>query len=169
MNLFKRFLVTDTNTQQFANRLHEKIFQKFPNSSEKDALVMACLSGLLARVAYSDLKITESEIKKIQNIMVKILGISEEKAQLVCELAISEQKELSGLENHMYGQALIDILSEKERFEVLEAMFAIAASDEEVSNLESEEIRLICKSLNLEHKHFISARAQVKDFLAALK
>lgn len=161
--------MTDTNTQQFANRLHEKIFQRFPNSSEKDALMMACLSGLLARVAYSDLKITESEIKKIQVIIVKILEISEDKAKLVCELAISEQKELSGLENHMYGQALIDILSEKERFEVLEAMFAIAASDDEVSNIESEEIRLIGKSLNLEHKHFIAARAQVKDFLAALK
>ena len=47
-------------------------------------------------------------------------------------------------------------------------LFVIAASDGNVAAIESEEIRVISKGLELTNQHFLAARAEVADFLKAL-
>ena len=73
------------------------------------------------------------------------------------------------MEDHKYTDPLNDMLTNEQRYKVLEGLFALAASDGNAEQLESEEIRIISKGLLLEHKHFISARATVLNSLGALK
>ena len=57
----------------------------------------------------------------------------------------------------------------KDRYSLLKALFSIAASDGSVDESESEEIRVICMGLRLQHQDFISARASVLDKIRALR
>ena len=56
----------------------------------------------------------------------------------------------------------------EERYSLLKALFSIAASDGQVEEKESEEIRIISKGLRLQHQDFISARASVLDKIKSL-
>ncbi|MFT6604717.1 MAG: putative tellurite resistance protein B-like protein, partial [Bacteriovoracaceae bacterium] len=95
--------------------------------------------------------------------------LSAEEIDAIVAVSIDEIKDLSGLENHKYCPPLVEILEKDQRYGLLESLFQIAASDGNVEDNESEEIRLITTGLNLEHKHYISARATVLEFLGALR
>ena len=92
-------------------------------------------------------------------------GIPKKRPIIISELAISDIKELSGVENYTYTEVLSQILDKNDSYGILEVLFELAASDGGVSEKESEEIRIICRGLKLEHKHFISARATVLQYL----
>ena len=109
------------------------------------------------------------EVTKIKETLMKETNIDIDDVDIITKIAIKEVKELSGIETHLYAEPLIQKLTENERYLFLKSLFLVAASDYEVSNVESEEIRIISKSLNLEQKHFISARASVKEKLGAMK
>ncbi len=151
------------------SNLKQKINDNFPQLEENAKILLASLSGLCARVAYVDFDICPKEAKQIKNSVLKWMDFSEQEAQFVADLAINEVKELAGLDNRSYCTALNDILDNEKKLHVLETLFQISAADGNVEQLESEEIRIICTGLLLEHKHFISARATVAKSIGALK
>ena len=135
----------------------------------KNTAELACVSGLLARVAFVDLDIDQSERSQIQQSITKWLSLEQDLAMKITDLVCEETENLAGTENHLYANYLRDHLPESKRYSILEMLFAVATSDGNADNQESEEIRTISKGLGLEHKHFISARASVKDFLGSLR
>jgi len=167
--LSSSFSNNTSNSQEKVSQLHQKIVQLFPDKEDEEVVELTCLAGLLARVAYVDFDLHENEQKKIEEALIQRCHLPKEEAKRVSSLATEEIKELSGLENHLYCHPLTKQASDQKRYSILECLFQLAASDGEVSNLESEEIRQISTSLLLEHKHFIAARAKVLDTLASLK
>lgn len=155
--------------EEFTSRLHEKLTKKFPHKSEEFHLKAACLSGLMARIAFADLKIEESEKIVITESLVKWMKMSEDEASALAHLCTEEVKELAGVENHLYCLPLRESLSINERYQIVETLFSIAAADGTVENQESEEIRNINTALLLEPKHFTAARATVLEYLASLR
>lgn len=151
------------------SNLKQKINDNFPQLDESAKILLASLSGLCARVAYVDFEICPKETTQIKNSVVKWMNFSEQEAQFVADLAIEEVKDLAGLDNRNYCTALNDILNNEQKLHILETLFQISAADGNVEQLESEEIRIICTGLLLEHKHFISARATVAQAIGALK
>lgn len=137
--------------------------------TEDELVKIACVSGLLARVAYVDFIITFDEKLQIENSLMSWTSIPLEQITAIAEIAINHIKELAGLENHMYVHHLKPFLTIQQRYELIETLFALAASDGVVENIESEEIRLINKGFDLSDQHFLSARATVFKKLAALK
>jgi uncharacterized tellurite resistance protein B-like protein len=95
--------------------------------------------------------------------------LNEDQTKTAIQIALVDVKALCGIENHMYTGPLSTLLSNNQRYALLKSLFKIAASDGKAEQVESEEIRLICKGLLLEQKHFIAARATVADSLDALK
>lgn len=167
---FFKFDKNDAQKNKFYNRLHERIASHLPaNAEEKDQVIMACVAGLMARVAYVDLKIECAEKEKMAMILKRFTNFSPEVIDVAVETAADEMVDLAGAENHLYCSPLNNILTVDERYHVLESLFALAASDGITCAAESEEIRVISKSLLLEHKHFLAARATVLDSLGALK
>ena len=153
----------------FSSRLHQKVTDLLPDKDEETLLKVACVSGLLARVAFVDLHIDDSEKKVIIDSLIKWSDLSDDEAKAVAELCLEEIKDLAGVENHLYCLPLREALSEKERFNIIKALFAVAAADGNVDNGESEEIRNINHGLYLEHQHYISARSTILEHLGALK
>jgi uncharacterized tellurite resistance protein B-like protein len=167
MGFFDLFTIKEEKT--FINSLHEKFHQHFPNASEEKLVIMSCLAGLMARVAYIDFEVQDIERTNMELALKHWMELKDDEAKVLADIAITEMKALSGLDTRKFCTPLVDLLNVNERFKVLEALFQVAAADGDVDNAESNEISYISKSLVLENKYFLSARAQVKDFLTSLK
>ena len=159
------------NEQQSSNHsgLYDLLKSKLPDADENQLTKVACMAGLFTRIAQVDGHIDDSEREKMQESLKQWTQFSDQQIQVIVQTAASELKRLAGLEDHLYARPLNDLMDNDEKYEVLEALFGIAASDGTVDNQESESIRLICGYLNLSHQHFVSARATVVDYLKALK
>lgn len=169
MSLLKILFGHNENNHSFESRLHQKITSQLPNAPEQEILLVACLSGLLARVAYCDFKLHENETEIIKSALSKWSDLEEQDINAITQISIEEVQDLSGLENHKYCHPLIDILTIEQRYKILESLFAVAAADGEVEHNETEEIRQVANSLRLEHHYFISAKATVLESLKVLK
>lgn len=149
--------------------MHAEIDALFPEHDEEEKVQLACVAGLMARVVYADMKIEDHERTKMVESLGKFSDLTETDINAVVDLALKNISELAGMENHKYCGILAENWDHQKRFQLLSSLFFLAASDENVDHIESEEIRNICTGLLLEHKHFIAARAQVLQHLGALK
>ncbi len=149
--------------------LRQKIIDHFPGEDETRQILLASISGLCARVAYVDFEVCSKETKAIKEALTKWMELNSNEASFVANLAISEVKELAGLDTRNYCTALNDLLDNSRKLHLLETLFQISAADGNVEQHESEEIRIISKGLLLEQKHFIAARATVASYIGALR
>lgn len=149
--------------------LYDRLSSMFPDAQEDFLVEVACVAGLLARVAFVDMEIHEGEREHIKSVLQEWTDLPADEVEAISEIAIDEVTALVGNENHLYVHHLRPILDKDKRFQLIRALFAMAASDGEVDNYESEEIRIIAKGLELFNQHFLAARAEVADKLKALK
>lgn len=153
----------------FVNSIHEELVTKFPNKDEKDLIILACLSGLAARVAYADLKLHPEERNIIKESLAQWSDYTSDEIEEVSDLAIKHTKDLCGLENHLYTESLQEFLSVEQRKKVLDCLFSIAISDGGVSTIETNEINNISKGLALSHSDYVEAKVKVQSGLSAIK
>ncbi len=163
MNFFD-FFKTNKKTDSI-NQIHTYLNENFPELGDERKVILSCFAGLLARVAYSDLKISQSEKNEMKKILCEVAHLKEDEARHISEYALHKMKELSGMDTRSYCKPLVDILSADERYKILKALFAIAAADGEVDNIETNEISYIANALVLEKKYFLSAQADVREYL----
>jgi uncharacterized tellurite resistance protein B-like protein len=169
MSIFNFFKNENKDEVQKYNKLYSSLQVEFPNLAEKELVITSCIAGLLARVAYVDFHLATEEVEKMDDILNKWGFCFDVQASDVAQMAIKHIKEMAGLENHLYVHPLKNHLSVDDRYRVLQSLFLIAASDGNVDGIESEEIRLITKGLELSNQHFLAARAEVAKYLTALK
>ena len=169
MGIWDTFFKQSSASSDFTSRLHKKVDQLLPEKSQEETLLITCLAGLLARVAFIDFNIDEREKESMREALSDLKLLTKKEVDAVVEISLDEIKDLSGLENHLYCKPICESLSIEERFNILKVLFRLSAADEGSSHQETEEIRQICNSLLLEHKHFVAARATVKDSIDALK
>lgn len=151
------------------SQLYHELRAELPELGEEEVIKVACVSGLMARVAYVDFKLDEGELAHIGEVLREWTEFDDKVVELITQVSLKHIKEFAGMENHLYVYPLREVLDKNARFRLVEALFALAAADGSVENLESEEVRKICKGLQLSDKHFLSARAKVAEHLAALR
>jgi uncharacterized tellurite resistance protein B-like protein len=139
----------DGSTKNKHSTLHYELQEKFSTLEEPELIKVTCIAGLLARVAYVDFELDPAEEKNMKFALEEMTSFSPGDIDSIVKIAIKHIKELAGLENHKYVYSLKDILDRNARYEVVVALFCLAASDGVVENIESEEIRLIVKGLDL--------------------
>jgi uncharacterized tellurite resistance protein B-like protein len=164
-NLFKN----DEETTKTESHLQLKIRELLPYAEDETLITVACVAGLMARVAFSDLEIDPKEVEQMNQSLGDFAILNADQTKAAVQIALQEVRALCGIENHMYTDPLSTMLTNEQRYALLKSLFKIAASDGKAEQVESEEIRLICKGLLLENKHFIAARATVAESLEALK
>jgi uncharacterized tellurite resistance protein B-like protein len=167
MSFWKKFIEKSQENNQ--SSLHNELKEELSSLSENEIIEVTCIAGLLARVAYVDFDLDPEELKHINEVLKEWTDLDEKLINKIAETSVKHIKELAGLENHLYVYPLRDILDRDTRFKIVEALFAIAAADGNVENIESEEIRMINTGLELSNQHFIAARAKVIQKLGALK
>ena len=82
--------------------LESKLKAEFSQEEDTKLAEIACISGLLARVAFVDLNIDESEKTNIQQSLKKWLSVSDDFAQKLTKITCTEIQALAGTENHQY-------------------------------------------------------------------
>lgn len=157
----------ESTVKQYSE-LFSTLKNEFPSVEEEKLMTASCIAGLFARVAYVDFDLDSKELKKMEA-LIKTWNFFGIESETISKIAIEHIREMAGLENHLYVKPLNTLLDKDERFNIVKALFLIAASDGSVDNVESEEIRLINKGLELSVQHFIAARAEVVEYLKTLK
>jgi len=169
MGLFDFFTADNNDDVSKYGKLFESIQKEYPDLPEEKLVLTSCIAGLMARVAYIDFDLDENEVIQMKKNMGQWKIADNIDQEQVVQMAVDHIIELAGLENHLYVHPLKSFLNKDERYKVLQSLFLIAASDGSVDNIESEEIKLICKGLELSNQHFIAARAEVVEFINALR
>ena len=163
------FKANEDKSSDEHSRLYQKVHKLLPEASENQLIETACIAGLLARVAYTDMSIDKAERDSIKEALISWTNLPEKIVEAIIALSVEEIKDLAGMENHKYCQGLNQVMDSDQKYHLLESLFAIAASDGSADGKEVEEIRVITSGLLLEHKHFLSARTTVLAQLQALK
>lgn len=146
-----------------------KITEKLASLDPAIAKYHALFACILSRVAHVDFDISEEETKKMEEILVKLGHLSPDLSILVTEIAKCQNKLLGGVENFLLTREFLKTSTREQCEELLECLFAVAAADESVTTLESNEIRQIAAELKLEHKDYIAVRSRYREHLEVLK
>jgi uncharacterized tellurite resistance protein B-like protein len=168
-SLFSSKQQTESSDVKNYNSIFNRIKNHVKDLSENEIRFIAAFSGLLGRIAYADLNISEEEVKRIEKILAKTTSLSESEISAVIDVMFSEIKSLVGLENHLYTQEINEIASKEKKEELLIALFLVASADKDISSEENEELRKTAKALGIGHNEYILIRSKFKDYLSILK
>lgn len=146
-----------------------EILSEIDHLPEGKARYLSLYALILNRVAYADQDVSEEESKKIEEILTQWGKLSEEQAVVVSSIAKNQNIIFGGVDNFIATKEFSELSSREQKIELLNSLFAVAASDNSISNDESNTIRVISKELGLSHPEYIEARKKFSDKLEALK
>ena len=126
-------------------------------------------AGLLGRVAYADLEITDDELARMHRVLASVLGLADDEVEAIVEILLRHRVQLLSLEDHVYARLVNDVADRPHKLKLLRALYEVGAADGSVREREDQEIRVISKALMLSHGDFIDARREFRDHLAVLK
>lgn len=132
------------------------------------ARFVAAFAYVLARVAYADRDISGDE-REVMQLLVEDVGLTEAQATLVVDIASQRAELFGGTENFLVTHEFAEIASREEREHLLDALFAVAAADDSISNIEDGQIREIATELGFTHREFVTMRSVYSDKRAVLK
>ena len=133
------------------------------------ARYVAQFAYILGRVAHADLSISESETRAMEREVHALGSLNEAEAVLVVEIAKAEHRLLGATESYSVTREFAKTATQEQKLALLECLFAVSASDAEVSGVEENEIRRIVKELDLSHADFIAARVEFRKHIAVLR
>lgn len=126
---------------------------------EADLRKYSLAGGLMAKIAQTDRQVTDEEVAAMESALQEKWGVAWETAVFITQVAVAEITATQDV-FRMYRE-FSTITTEEERVRFVEALFAVAAADGDVSFDETEEIRAISNGLNLYHHQFIEAKMKV--------
>ena len=128
----------------------------------EEKLRKLCLAGaLMSMLAHSDEDIAEEEAEVMNRAMKLHWGLAEPEAAVVVHTAISEA--VAGMRRSTLTRRFYGMTNREERLNLLEALFAVAASHGGAAHNEVEMIRDISNALKCTHKDFINAKVKYID------
>jgi uncharacterized tellurite resistance protein B-like protein len=130
---------------------------------------LAAFAYILGRVAHADLEVTVEETRSMERILRRLAGLSDEEAILIVRIAKSQHELFGSTESYVVTREFARAATYEEKAALIECLFAVSASDEEVSGIEEAEIRRIAGELDLSHADFIAARTQYREHIPLLK
>jgi uncharacterized tellurite resistance protein B-like protein len=122
---------------------------------------LSSAGGLLARVAHVDKDVKDEEYASIMESIKTEWNLTDRDAGFVTQVAISTFSE--DLDFFRLTRCFFEATTGVERELFLDALFAVASADEDISFDETEEIRKIANGLKLSHRQFIDAKMKAKD------
>ena len=173
MNLWKIFGIADKQQHGEKNSDLGKLFDGMQEiakgNSEEDIKLITGFAGLLGKVAYADMEISDVEINRIRSVLSNTLHLSHKQVDSIIELLAKNRVQLFSVEDYLYTRLINAVCDKEQKMDLLKALFTVAAADESVSAEEEAAIRIVSKGLFLSHGDFISIRVQFKEHLDVLK
>jgi uncharacterized tellurite resistance protein B-like protein len=130
---------------------------------------VAAFAYVLARVANADLRIEESEARAMERVVAETSGLGPAEAALAVEIAKSQARLAGGTEDYVVTREFRNVSTPEQRRALVDCLYAIAAADESVTNLESTEIAKVADELGVSQAELVAIRSRYRDKLAVLK
>jgi len=146
-----------------------RIAARLQSLPEAERNFVAAFAYVLARVANADLRIEESEARAMERVVAETSGLGPAEAALAVEIAKSQARLAGGTENYVVTREFRRISSPEQRMRLLDCLYAVAAADDTVTNLESTEIAAVAEELGLTQADIASVRGRYRDKLGVLK
>ncbi|MEO6349667.1 MAG: TerB family tellurite resistance protein [Candidatus Limnocylindrales bacterium] len=146
-----------------------RIMRELEQVDPEQRRYLAGFAYVLARAAHSDLAITAEETALMERIVTEIGGLPETQAVLVVEIAKHQSELYGGTEDYLVTREFASRATEEQRRKVVEACFAITASDHEITAEEYAELTQIADELGLTREELNVIRREYKDHLGAIK
>ena len=153
------------STNPFAAKLAEHLAQLEPARLE----YLAGFAGQLTRVAYADDDVSDAERVSIVGILSSVARLSEKESHVVIDLLLGQLQALRGTDEHHLNRAVNAHATREEKEGLVDSLFAVAAADEMVSNVEDQEIRRIGHALEIPKERIMDIRSRYRDRLEVLQ
>lgn len=146
-----------------------KIVQALDQLEPERARYIAAFAYILSRVARADFRITAEETQTMERIVMEKGVLSEAQAAIVVQMAKHQSLLFGGTENFLVTREFNKISTREQKLALLDCLFAVAASEGDISLAEDNEVRQVADEVQLEHRDFIAVRSRYRDHLAVLK
>ncbi|MEE2821770.1 MAG: TerB family tellurite resistance protein [Acidobacteriota bacterium] len=145
------------------------ITQALDEMDSQQACYIATFSYILGRVAHADAEISQEEIQEMERKVMDFAQLSEEQAVIVVQIAKTQNVLFGGTENYLVSREFNRVATRAQKVALLHCLFAVSATDQDISSFEDHEIRKIANELKIEHKEFIAIRSEYRRHLSVLK
>jgi uncharacterized tellurite resistance protein B-like protein len=146
-----------------------KIVGELESLPPERARYLAAFVFILARVANADLEISDSETRRMEQILQEKGHLSNEQARLAVGLAKAQHQVEGGIESFLVTREFRQIATREQCRELLDCLFAVSAADDSISGVEEAQIRQITSELGLEPGDLAEIRARWADKRAILR
>ena len=146
-----------------------KIVQKLDQLPEDRARYVAAYAYLLSRAAAADLHVTPEETASMERMVMEKGGLTEDLAVLVVQIAKTQTHLFGGTENYLVTREFEQLATREQKIALLDCLFAIAATDEDITMVEDNVVKQIAGELKLSHFEYIEARSRFRDYLSILR
>lgn len=134
-----------------------------------EARFLAAFAYVLARVARADLDVSRAETDSMIRLVREYSTLSEAQALLVVQMAKTQAIALGGTENYLVTRQFREMSNRAQRVDLLRCLFAVAASDQNISHIENTEITAIGIELGFGGEEIAAIRGAYRDQLSVLK
>lgn len=135
------------------------IAERLEGLPREEAVRLAAFAYVLARVAYSDLRIDDLEAAAMEQIVAREGGLDREAARLAVAVARSRAHRSGGTDDYLVTREYRRRASHADRLQLLHCSFAVAASDASISGAETQLILQIGEELGFDRREVLALRA----------
>ena len=146
-----------------------KITQALDQMDPEQARYIATFAYILGRVAHADLEISQEETREMERTVMEWSQLPEEQVIIVVQIAKAQNVMFGGTENYLVTREFNKLATRERKTALLHCLFAVSATNQDISSAEDREIRQITSELKLEHKDFIAVRSAYREHLSVLK
>ena len=131
-----------------------------PQPEDDVRLLPLAAAVLLLEVAWADHDIGDDELDHIRRALQTQFGLSEREVEEIVEESRASHDASVGV--FRFTRAITDAWDEDQRVDLLEALWRLALSDDELHHYEEHAIRKIADLLYVPHTRFIEAKLRAK-------
>jgi uncharacterized tellurite resistance protein B-like protein len=130
---------------------------------------LAGFAGQLARVANAEDGISAAEAKAIAALLCEHARLAGDEAQVVVDILRHEFEVLRAVQSYVLNRAINARAEPAEKQTLIACLYAVAAADHLVSDVEEQEIRRVANALLIPHSVLMGIRGRYRDRIEALQ
>jgi uncharacterized tellurite resistance protein B-like protein len=130
---------------------------------------LAAFAGQLARVAVAEGGISAAEATAMAAQLRAAGNLSDTDAALIADMLRQERDGLAAISAQELTRAINAGATPEEKQALLDCLYAVAAADHLVSDVEEQEIRRVAEAILIPHRVLMDIRSRYRDRLEALQ
>jgi uncharacterized tellurite resistance protein B-like protein len=153
------------SSDPFVRRLHGQLHRLGPDRLE----YLAGFAGQLARVASAEDGISAAEAKTIEAQLCEHAHLAADEARVVVDILRHEFEALRSVQAYVLNRAINAHAEQAEKETLIACLYAVAAADHLVSDIEEQEIRRVANALLIPHSLLMAIRGRYRDRIEVLQ